>query len=1100
MSMRSLLLGLAACSAWAVAASVGSAPRAALATDGIVQTTAVDYHFARPHIMQTKVDQQAYDRVVMPDCSNGGMPGDPALPQAGATILLPQGSELADVRVIAGAPVSLGTGFNVEPVGTPYPLSADPAEIPVPTPNPAIYAGAAPFPAERFEQIGVHSFRGYQMLTLKLHPVEFIPATGELRYYPDMRVEVVTADTGQATEMFRGLAIDEAEVRQRVDNPKDIASYRAAGKRGDRSFDLLILTVNQYVDEFQPLKDYHDAHGIPTEIHTVSNTDPAAVRDYIRDRYTADGIQYVIIGGDDNVIPAQNLYVKAWDGGDVETAMPGDIYFACLDGSWNNDGDSRIGEPNDGPGGGDVDLVADVYVGRASIGSSTEATRFVNKTIGYLQGQHDHKDKVLLVGEYLGFGGISDYAGPMMDQLVNQSSADGYTTKGIPSSDYTIDKLYEKNGNWSKSDLASRINSGVHFLNHLGHGSPDYAMKFYNNDILSLLSNDDQVFVYSQTCLAGHFDGTDCWAETMNIKTDAGGFAVIMNARYGWGSGYSTDGPSQRFNRQFWDAVFNASEGKTQLGPANHDSKEDNIYRINQSCMRWCYYELNLFGDPTVSLTEMNGIKVTPSTDLIADGPIGGPFSPASKAYTITNVGDSPVTYTVTENQPWLDLDNAGGTLAGGASTTVTVTINDYADSLTAGIYSGSVMFTNTTDGVGDASRSVELTVGVPEIVYEWTFDTDPGWSTEGDWAFGQPTGGGGEYGNPDPTSGYTGTNVYGYNLNGDYPNDMPAYDLVTTAIDCSDLIDTRLIFRRYLNVEQPAYDHADIRVSRNGSTFTKIWENGETIEDSNWQLVEYDISDIADGEETAYIRWTMGSTDGGWRYSGWNIDDVQIKAINANPPQPGIEHQVVEVPISSEAIADDPTLAGAKCYDLQVVITDNDDWTASGVVVSVDGMFYQHGIADADTPQSNFWSAMPSLEYDSFFCTRDFTSPGFAEGPFNSDDEIVASWFDTVNTGNGTYTIARFTVTSGTTLHIEGDSTANHTGGQLHHYVFDVDLNMGTPCPGDLNGDGLRDLSDLGILLASFEVDDGGDIDGDGDTDLADLGSLLAVYEVDCP
>jgi FG-GAP repeat len=54
--------------------------------------------------------------------------------------------------------------------------------------------------------------------------------------------------------------------------------------------------------------------------------------------------------------------------------------------------------------------------------------------------------------------------------------------------------------------------------------------------------------------------------------------------------------------------------------------------------------------------------------------------------------------------------------------------------------------------------------------------------------------------------------------------------------------------------------------------------------------------------------------------------------------------------------------------------------------------------------------------------------------------------------------------------------------------------------CPGDLNGDGQRDQADLGILLASYEVDAGGDIDGDGDTDQADLGTLLASYGVVCP
>jgi hypothetical protein len=48
---------------------------------------------------------------------------------------------------------------------------------------------------------------------------------------------------------------------------------------------------------------------------------------------------------------------------------------------------------------------------------------------------------------------------------------------------------------------------------------------------------------------------------------------------------------------------------------------------------------------------------------------------------------------------------------------------------------------------------------------------------------------------------------------------------------------------------------------------------------------------------------------------------------------------------------------------------------------------------------------------------------------------------------------------------------------------------------PGDLDGDGDVDQSDLGILLASYLVDDGGDVDGDGDTDQSDLGILLANY-----
>ena len=44
------------------------------------------------------------------------------------------------------------------------------------------------------------------------------------------------------------------------------------------------------------------------------------------------------------------------------------------------------------------------------------------------------------------------------------------------------------------------------------------------------------------------------------------------------------------------------------------------------------------------------------------------------------------------------------------------------------------------------------------ETIYSVPLDTDPGWTAEGLWAFGQPTGGGEYCG--DPTAGKTGANV----------------------------------------------------------------------------------------------------------------------------------------------------------------------------------------------------------------------------------------------------------------------------------------------------------------------------------------------------
>jgi lysyl endopeptidase len=271
------------------------------------------------------------------------------------------------------------------------------------------------------------------------------------------------------------------------------------------------------------------------------------------------------------------------------------------------------------------------------------------------------------------------------------------------------------------------------------------------------------------------------------------------------------------------------------------------------------------------------GLRVTPSNGLVSEGDVGGPFAPGSIVYTLENQNSTSIGYNVTKSAAWVSLTNASGTLPGGGTTTVTVSINATANSLTTGSYSDTIEFINTTDHDGDTIRPVSLQVGVPTLAYEFPLDTDPGWTTQGLWAYGRPTGAGGQYGGPDPTGGYTGQNVYGYNLSGDYENSLPERHLTSTAIDCSDLSAVSLKFRRWLGVEVSTYDHAYVRVSNDGVNWAPVWQNGSEITDSSWSLQEYDISAVADGQPTVYLRWTMGTTDGSWQYCGWNIDDIEI-------------------------------------------------------------------------------------------------------------------------------------------------------------------------------------------------------------------------------
>ena len=118
-----------------------------------------------------------------------------------------------------------------------------------------------------------------------------------------------------------------------------------------------------------------------------------------------------------------------------------------------------------------------------------------------------------------------------------------------------------------------------------------------------------------------------------------------------------------------------------------------------------------------VSLTvtaPVGTLTVTPVEGLTSTGPVGGPFIPSSRDYTLRNSGRTSIDWTASKTQAWTTLSTIAGTLAAGASTTVTVSINATANALAAGNYGDTVSFINTTNGSGSTTRPVNLTVSAP--------------------------------------------------------------------------------------------------------------------------------------------------------------------------------------------------------------------------------------------------------------------------------------------------------------------------------------------------------------------------------------------------
>ena len=104
-------------------------------------------------------------------------------------------------------------------------------------------------------------------------------------------------------------------------------------------------------------------------------------------------------------------------------------------------------------------------------------------------------------------------------------------------------------------------------------------------------------------------------------------------------------------------------------------------------------------------------LAITPAGGLTSSGSFGGGFTPSAQVFTLSNPGGTSINWSASQTQGWVDLSAASGTLAAGANTTVTATINTTANNFNVGNYSNTVTFTNTTNGSGNTTRSVALTV-----------------------------------------------------------------------------------------------------------------------------------------------------------------------------------------------------------------------------------------------------------------------------------------------------------------------------------------------------------------------------------------------------
>jgi uncharacterized repeat protein (TIGR01451 family) len=588
------------------------------------------YHFQNPNVRQAGEYQMfELDKTMLT-----ALPGQPVLPYHQVNLMLPPGEAAISMEIVFSDEIVLSGKFNLYPQQEVRPVSAGSSGSFLKDNN--LYSINASIPADPKGQLITSYLNGRSFALSTFTPARYNPVTGKLSYYSTARVVIHTAPGVSAQKALDNLSTQNSSVTKLADNPGTELLYRSRKQSIVTGYDLLIITSNSYVSSFASLQANYLKEGISSLVvtrdsitTTMSGMDvPEKIRNFIMQEYQTHGIQYVLLGGDDEIIPHRGFYCYVVSGsGYSDQNIPADLYYSALDGNWNTDGDEFWAEP------GEDDLLPELAVARMPFSNASELSHMLNKSYKYqftpIPGEFRN---ILMAGENL-WSNPDTWGSDYLELLKGEHSDNGYTTTGIPT-DYSFDHLYDETTYWSGQDLMNHLNQGRPMLNHSGHANETYVMKLNNGDItnsnFSGLNGIDHNFtiVYTHGCLCGAFDYNDCIAEKM-VTIDNFAAAFVGNSRFGWFNEGQTEGPSAHLHREYMDALY--TDSLNRIGRAHMESKIATSSWVTApgqwepGALRWCFYDCNVLGDPALAVFTDNPIPISttyPASVLIGTASI----------------------------------------------------------------------------------------------------------------------------------------------------------------------------------------------------------------------------------------------------------------------------------------------------------------------------------------------------------------------------------------------------------------------------------------------------------------------------------------------
>jgi hypothetical protein len=580
--------------------------------------------------------------------------GRPDLPWVGELVEIPAGMKVQRVEIVEASTAPLAARAQL-----PSAPKVEPGlnSVVRTAPDPAWF-GRRGFQPESPVRLGAQgSQRGRNLVALQVCPVRWDASTGRLDRVSRVRLRLVL-EPGTEPVLTRERIVPEwedgpargiaalggaragiaaarpANVQPLAQAPADFQATYMPSLLGS-PVAYVIVTNDAMAAEFQRLADWKTQKGFPAVVRTMTAIrteyphgadDADRVRQFLRDAYQKWGAKWVLLGGDVEVVPTRYARTSFYGGENI----PADMYFSCLDGNWNADGDSAYGEGwvNPDSTGDAADMMPEVWVGRAPVTNPTEAARFVDKTFQYEKTPvGDYENTVLYFAEVL-FPQVwnpGDFVSLDGAQLAEETLPSLRSHPGIR---YT--RLYENHTDprWepgsfleTKETVIDSLNRGYNVAVHIGHGYRNVMAvgqdRNLDNGNAMGLTNGNRLFnLYSINCTSNAID-FPCIGEAFMLAPNGGSVTNVGSTRLDFPSA------GRAYQKEFFRLVY--VDSVSAVGEAQARQKLPFVgYSTTDNVNRWTQFTLLLLGDPelriytalprTLSVTHPGSVLLSDST------------------------------------------------------------------------------------------------------------------------------------------------------------------------------------------------------------------------------------------------------------------------------------------------------------------------------------------------------------------------------------------------------------------------------------------------------------------------------------------------------